>query len=58
MRILRDARAVRFRLRDDDDENEDAECLINLLFIVVRSSSSDTKHQLRSSTHLQAMCAF
>lgn len=39
------------RFEDDDDEEEaEVECLINLLFIVVRSSSSDTKHQLRAGT--------
>lgn len=31
---------------DDEEEAAEVECLINLLFIVVRSSSSDTKHQL------------
>lgn len=44
------------RFEDDDDdcdeveEEAEVECLINLLFIVVRSSSSDTKHQLRRVT--------
>lgn len=44
------------RSEDDDDddgkeeETAEVECLINLLFIVVRSSSSDTKHQLRRVT--------